>query len=233
MKTAATKIKKADPETHGAALTRILVADDHPVVRLGVRNLLSGEAGFALAGEAADGEEAIELTRKLNPHILLLDLAMPRLTGLDVLRRLATDEALTRVIILTANINQREVVEALRLGARGIVLKDMAASDVLSAVRATMDGQYWFGRQAVTDLVDALNKVGAKRERPYRLTARQLEVVAAVVGGETNKNIAQKLSISEDTVKRHLTNVFDKTGVSTRLELALFAIHHQLLSTSE
>lgn len=233
MKAAATKMKQVYSKTHGAALTRILVADDHPVVRLGIRNLLSGEAEFALAGEAADGEEALELTCKLKPHILLLDLAMPRLTGLDVLRRLGGDEALTRVIILTANINEREVVEALRLGARGIVLKEMAASDVLSAVRVIMDGQYWFGRQAVTDLVEALNKVSAKAEPPYRLTARQLEVVAAVVGGETNKNIAQKLSISEDTVKRHMTNVFDKTGVSTRLELALFAIHHQLLSTCQ
>ncbi len=210
---------------------RILIADDHPVVRLGVRNLLDGDA-FTVVGEADDGQRAVELARQLRPDILLLDLAMPRLPGLEVLRELARAQHAVHVILLTAKIEKTQLLEALQLGARGILLKDSAPQDLLKAIHAVAAGQYWMGQSAVASLVEAINLLNEQaaptQRKTYGLTPRELQVVAAIVEGCTNKDIAEKFSISEDTVKRHLTNIFDKLGTSNRLELALFAINHGL-----
>jgi DNA-binding NarL/FixJ family response regulator len=210
---------------------RILIADDHPVVRLGVRNLLDGDS-FTVVGEADDGQRAVELTRQLHPDILLLDLAMPRLPGLEVLRELARTQHAVNVILLTAKIEKTQLLEALQLGARGILLKDSAPQDLLKAVHAVAAGQYWMGQSAVASLVEAINLLNEQsapnQRKTFGLTPRELQMVAAIVEGRTNKDIAEKFSISEDTVKRHLTNIFDKLGTSNRLELALFAINHGL-----
>jgi len=220
---------------------RILIADDHPVVRLGVRNLLLGDQ-FTVVGEASDGRRAVELACQLHPDILLLDLAMPQLPGLEVLRQLAetrprpaTTEKV-QVIVLTAKIEKPQLLEALQLGARGILLKDSAPSDLVKAVHAVAAGQYWMGQSAVASLVEVINLLNEQeapnQRKTFGLTPRELQIVAAVVEGRTNRDIAQKFSISEETVKRHLTNVFDKLGISNRLELALFAINHRLSSAS-
>ena len=214
---------------------RILIADDHPVVRLGVRNLLDGDS-FTVVGEADDGQRAVELTRQLHPDILLLDLAMPRLPGLEVLRELARAQHAVHVILLTAKIEKTQLLEALQLGARGILLKDSAPQDLLKAIHAVAAGQYWMGQSAVASLVEAINLLNEpaapNQSKTFGLTPRELQMVAAIVEGRTNKDIAEKFSISEDTVKRHLTNIFDKVGTSNRLELALFAINHGLAPAS-
>jgi len=214
---------------------RILIADDHPVVRLGVRNLLDGDS-FTVVGEADDGQRAVELTRQLHPDILLLDLAMPRLPGLEVLRELARAQHAVHVILLTAKIEKTQLLEALQLGARGILLKDSAPQDLLKAIHAVAAGQYWMGQSAVASLVEAVNllneQAAPNQRKTFGLTPRELQMVAAIVEGRTNKDIAEKFSISEDTVKRHLTNIFDKVGTSNRLELALFAINHGLAPAS-
>jgi DNA-binding NarL/FixJ family response regulator len=213
---------------------RILIADDHPVVRLGVRNLLDGDQ-FTVVGEANDGQRAVELTRQLHPDILLLDLAMPRLPGLEVLRELAGARHAVNVILLTAKIEKAQLLEALQLGTRGVLLKDSAPNDLVKAIHAVAAGQYWMGQSAVASLVEAINLLNEQaapdQRKTFGLTPRELQMVAAVVEGRTNKDIAEKLSISEDTVKRHLTNIFDKLGTSNRLELALFAINHGLSPT--
>jgi two-component system nitrate/nitrite response regulator NarL len=214
-----------------SASVRILIADDHPIFSDGLRKLLEAEPGLVVAGVAADGAEAIRLVRQLKPDILLLDLAMPRLPGLDTLRELASSEAPVRTIILTAAIENAQIVEALQLGARGIVMKESATALMLKSIRSVMDGHYWVGHESVSSLVDALRGMTSPTgpAKKFGLTARELEVIGTIVAGYANKDIAQKFGISEQTVKHHLTNIFDKLGISNRLELALFAVNHHLV----
>ena len=214
---------------------RILIADDHGLFRDALRKLLEAEPDFTVIGTATDGAEAVTLARQLQPDILLLDLAMPRLTGIEALRELTTSPLPVRTILLAAAIEKRKMVEALQLGARGVVLKDAATQLLFKAIRCVMAGEYWVGRDRVSDLVETLRtQLGSaappREEKAHALTPRELEIIAAIVSGSPNKEIAKKLAISEDTVKHHLTSIFAKLGVSNRLELALFAIDHQLVS---
>ena len=226
-------------EPSGAAMTsvgscRILIADDHPVFRYGVRALLEAEPGFTVVGEATYGGQVLELVTRLVPDILLLDLAMPNCSGLDVLRDLTKAFSPVRIIVLAATIHRDDMVEALQLGARGIVSKESASDMLIESVRAVLGGQYWVGRENVSGLVKALREAlprpGEKaRAKNFGLTAREIEIMTAIVAGYSNKEIAYKFSISEQTVKHHITNIFDKFGVSSRLELALFAVNHHLV----
>lgn len=218
-----------------AQVIRVVLADDHPVVRLGIRTLLGTTPGIAVVGEASDGEEAVTLTRELQPDVLLLDLAMPRLPGLEALREVTAGTAAVKTLLLTGTIESQQILEALQLGARGVVLKDAVTEDLVRAVRAVANGQHWLRGGPVTNLVQVLRALMAEAapapKNTFGMSPRELEVVALVAQGSTNKDIGAQLGISEETVKRHLTNVFDKTGVSTRLELALFAMHHGLATS--
>jgi two-component system, NarL family, nitrate/nitrite response regulator NarL len=212
---------------------RVLIADDHPVVRIGLRNMLQADSHIKVIAEAKDGVEALHMVRTLRPDILLLDLAMPKMPGLDALRELTSDNADTRTIVLTGQIDKRQILEALQLGARGVVLKDAAIAHLSACIRAVMQGQYWLEGRPVNNLVQVLRDLTAQTTPPPRktfgLTARELEVVTLITEGSTNKHIAETFGISEETVKRHLTNIFNKIGVGNRLELALFALNHNLL----
>ena len=220
--------------SHTHTPIRIVIADDHPLVRDGLRKLFEHQPGFAVVGEAADGGDAVRQARALDPDVLLLDLAMPGLNGLEVLRELGAQADRVRTVLLTASIEREEVVEALRLGARGVVLKESATHVLYNCIRAVMSGQAWVGRDSIDDLLRTLRQAerdASQEARPAaRLTKRELEVIAAVVDGGGNKDIGKAFGLSEQTVKNHLSHIYDKLGVSNRLELALYAVHHRLLS---
>ncbi|PSH03783.1 MAG: DNA-binding response regulator [Acidobacteria bacterium] len=213
---------------------QVVIADDHTIFRDGLRRLLDLEEDLEVVGEAADGSEAVAMVHEHKPSILLLDLAMPRTPGMDALRELAQQQTSTCIILLTAAIGQRQIVEALQIGARGIVMKDAATQLLLKAIRTVVAGQYWVDRKPVADIVGYLREQTLSQNAPrkrgsFGLTRREIEILGTIATGLTNKEIAQKFSLSEDTVKHHLTNIFGKVGVSSRLELALFAINNRLI----
>jgi len=214
---------------------RILIADDHPVFRHGLISIFRNEPEFTIVGEASDGRQALQLINELHPEVLLLDLLMPALTGLETLRELSGSTTPVRPIVLTAAIAQEQIARALQLGARGIVLKDAPTEVIFNSIRAVMNGQFWVGQSQVKDLIEALRFYIAPADedlnKQFGLTSRERDVVGAIASGLTNREIAEKFSISEQTVKHHLRNIFAKIGVSNRLELALFAIKHGLVST--
>jgi len=162
----------------------------------------------------------------------LLDLAMPRVPGMETLRALSTNGSgqHTKIIVLTAAVERIQIVQALQLGARGVVMKEAATQLLMKAIRTVMLGEYWIGREAVGDIVEFMRMTasGEKPTRNYGLTKREMDILTTIVAGLSNKEIARKFALSEDTVKHHLTNIFDKVGVASRLELALFAINHRL-----
>jgi two-component system, NarL family, nitrate/nitrite response regulator NarL len=214
---------------------RLLIADDQALFREALRLLLETEPGFQVVGEAADGLEAVALTRRLKPDVLLLDLAMPRLPGLEALKSIAEGSLPVRTILLTGSMTRRDVLTALSRGAHGILTKDAPPAVLFESIRAVMNGQYWIQPEAMASLVNAVREAeadsppAAAAPRRYHLTARELEVVRAVMDGLANKDIAILLGVTEATIKHHLTSIFDKVGVSNRLELALFATHHDLV----
>ena len=203
---------------------RIIIADDHAIFRDGLRRLLMTDKRFTVIAEAADGRDAVRLTRELNPDILLLDLAMPRVPGMEVLREFAQKKHPVYIILLTAAIQPFEVTGAFQLGARGVVLKSSPPELLLKGIHAVAEGKHWVEGEALTDWTRIVRRptgIGG-------LTSREMEIISAIQSGNSNREIANRLAISEETVKRHLSNIFGKLGVSSRLELALLATKHNL-----
>jgi len=217
---------------------KIIIADDHPVFRDGLRRLLESEPDLRVVAEAGDGAEAVGMVRRHKPDIVLMDLAMPKCSGLDALRDLNLGSGPTRAIVLAATVERAQIMEALQLGARGVVSKESATKLLFKSIRTVMSGQYWVDRESVSDLVDAMRSVrpaapAAPPPKNFGLTPRELQAVNMVVSGYSNRDIGKKLGVSEQTVKHHLTRAFDKLGVYNRLELALFAVDHRLGAAEE
>ena len=214
---------------------RILIADDHPIVRDGLRKLLGLEEDLEVVGEAGDGEATVLLVEKLDPDVLLLDIRMPGVDGFGALQRLQKLNLRTRVIILTASEDKNEFVQAMKMGCSGIVLKQTAADLIIKSIRRVHAGEIWLDsnttaavmRQFASPL-DGAPQAGMRARDRSPLSNREREIVALVAQGYKNKEMAEKMFISEQTVKNHLHNIFDKLGVSDRLELALYAIHKGL-----
>jgi DNA-binding NarL/FixJ family response regulator len=218
------------PEAVKTNAVRVLIADDQPIFRHGLRKLLEADPALRVVGEAGD---LVRLARALLPDVLLLDFTLQGTGGLDTVRELSTLSPPVRTLLLTAAAGKADIIEALQLGAHGVILKQSATDVLLKSIHTVMAGHYWIGRESVVDLVETLRQVTAVVERhggprKFSLTDRELEVISKVAAGYANREIAQEFSITEKTVKHHLTNVFDKLGVSSRLELALFALHHGL-----
>jgi len=219
---------------------RIVVADDHPIFRDGLCKLLALEEDFDVVAQASDGRQVLEILQQLEPDILLLDLKMPGLDGLATLQRLQAAKNKTRVIVLTASDDKNEFVQAMKLGTSGIVLKQTATELLIKSIRKVHAGEIWLDSHTTAAVIRqfvaaddvpqpaaAAGAAGRERERSP-LSQREREIVALVAQGFKNKEMAEKMFISEQTVKNHLHNIFDKLGVSDRLELALYAIHNNL-----
>jgi DNA-binding NarL/FixJ family response regulator len=210
---------------------RVLMADDHVIFRDGLRKLLETEDDIKIVGEASNGNECVDMLTKLKPDILLLDLRMPDKGGLAVLEEINLDSLPTRVIVLTAGEDDRDAVRAMRLGARGVVLKQSASDLLVNSIHRIHDGEIWLDNGVTAEVMKAFAKDsnGSPRGDKPLLSDREKQVVQLVAQGYHNREIGQRLFISEQTVKNHLHNIFDKLGVSDRLELALYAIHHRLI----
>jgi two-component system, NarL family, nitrate/nitrite response regulator NarL len=212
---------------------RILIADDYPVFRYGMRMLLQREVDMHVVGEAGNGTEALKLANELKPDILLVDLAVQSVFGAQVLQQIyRAHPGLRTILLLTAEAQRQQIVDALKFGVRGAVMKTAPPKTFVNSIRMVMEGEYWVPRGNISDLVRVLHGAPpdpGQKQRMLNLTPRELEIVITVVGGYTNKDIAQRFSISEDTVKHHLTNIFDKLGVANRLELAVLAIGRGLV----
>jgi two-component system, NarL family, nitrate/nitrite response regulator NarL len=212
------------PHMSDTRQVRIAIADDHQIFRDGLRRLLESEPGFEVIAEGVNGLEAARIARELTPDVMLLDVAMPRMGGVEALATMSLQS--TRVILLTAAIDPGDVLRAIQLGARGVVMKDSATRLLIDGINRVMDDKYVIGTGVADDLAQAMHHVGVQPTRQYGLTPREIEIVSAIVAGDSNRDIADRVGISLQTVKHHLTSIFDKTGVSSRLELALFAIRH-------
>ncbi len=210
---------------------RVVVADDHPVFREGLRLLLETDPKIRVVGEARDGKEAAALASELKPNLLLMDLRMPRCSGMDALKLIQRLSIPVRVLILATEVGKAEILEALSYGASGIVLKETATQLLRKSINTVMAGQYWIEREGISDSAHEPAK-GARAvsrnasNKNWQLTPREEQIVAEVVTGKTNNEIAQTLGVSAQTVKHHLTSIFDKVGVYNRLELALFCVNY-------
>lgn len=208
---------------------RVLVAD-HQARSRGALAALLERSGFKVVGAVANAADAVRLARKLKPDIVLLDLSMARVTGLRALGDLESFSPQVRTLLLIEHLSMTPIVKALQLGARGFIRKDSPTRELVKSIRTVMAGEYWIPRECVSALVESLREARpSPPQKLFGLTRRELEVIAAVVAGHSNKEIAREFSVSEDTVKHHLTHIFDKTGASTRLELALFARYHRIV----
>ena len=216
---------------------RIVVADDHPIFRDGLCRLLTLEPDFEVVAQASDGHQVLQILQQQEPDVLLLDLKMPGLDGLATLQRLQANRNRTKVIVLTASDDKNEFVQAMKFGTSGIVLKQTATELLIKSIRKVNAGEIWLDshttaavmRQFATTEEPPPPQTPVNRERSP-LSQREREIVALVAQGFKNKEMAEKMFISEQTVKNHLHNIFDKLGVSDRLELALYAIHNNLHS---
>ena len=209
-------------------LVRIVIADNRPILRDGLRQLLQTEPRLRIVGETGTADAAA-LVVDLDPEVLLVDFSPPGV--FDTLAALASAASAARPVVLAESMDGPELTKALHAGARGVVLNDSAADVLFKCINTVLDGQYWIVSDAVADAPGSFRKLESelRRRRAFGLTSRELEIVRKVVGGYTNKEIAEQLAIGENTVKSHLTHIFNKLGASSRIELALFAAHHRLL----
>lgn len=214
---------------------RVVIADCHAMYREALRSVLEQDGSIEVVGEACSGRDVIEKTNRLKPELLLLDYALPSGPGLEILRRLEGSSKVSRVVFLVDSVRKSEVLETLKLGGWGMLPKHSSTDLLLRCIRSVVAGEYWIGHENIMDLIEQL-KTGAstapamKRSNGFRLTSREIDIIDWIVEGCTNKEIAEKLSICEQTVKHHLTSIFDKVGVSNRLELALLAMRERLTS---
>jgi DNA-binding NarL/FixJ family response regulator len=211
-------------------VTRILIADDHSIVRSGLKRVLDSKPDLEVVAEAADGAEAVEKALEDDVHLAILDVSMPRMTGIQAAAELHRRKPELKTLVLSMHDSEQFLFEALKAGASGYVLKSGADTDIVDACRAAMRGESYLYPSAVTTLVRDYFESGGRGEEPFdALTPRELEVLKLIAEANTSKEIAEKLFISIKTVDRHRQNILDKLGMRDRVELTRYAIRRGLI----
>ena len=228
-KSPAPPLRAAEPKPDAV---RIVVSHEQPIFRDGLRRLLETVPTLRIVGEASNAQDAATLVREVHPDILLLSLGSADPVALEALEGLNAEGLTVRTILLTGSVDTPEVMSAaIQLGACGVVPKDSGSDVLFQSIESVMAGSYWVGRECVSDVAASVRRLDTTRRRTaaFGLTRRELDILRSVLKGDTNKEIARRFSISANTVKRHLSHIFDKVGASNRVELARFAAHHRLL----
>ncbi|SRR5579884_209291 len=217
--------------SHRPVNARLIIADDHELSRAGLRTMLMGQRGLELVGEASNGHEALELCRRLQPDLALLDVRMPRLDGLATCRAIKRGNPGTSVILITMHENPEYLLEALKAGAAGYILKDITQRELLNAVRRVLQGDSILDSETVMRVLDRLNAnlPPAQASSQVGLTPREIEVLQLLAQGQTNREIARKLTLSVSTVKIHVEHILEKLCVSDRTQAAVRAIQLGLI----
>ena len=213
----------------------VLLADDHPIVRQGMRNLLDAEASLSVVGEAEDGLQTVQMAEQLKPDVVVVDMMMPRLNGLEAIRQITTRLPDTRCIVLSMQSADPYIVQALKAGASGYVLKDSGPSEVIGAIHQVLSGKRYLSPQLSEKLIDLfVTKVEVEVLDPYNsLTAREREVLQLAAEGLSNSNIADQLSISTRTVEQHRQNMMNKMDFKNQTDLIRFALKRGILPLDE
>ncbi len=209
---------------------RVLVADDHTILREGLVALIAANADFLVVGQAADGAAAVEMAHRMSPEVLVVDLSMPKLNGLEVVRRLHQELPELRVLVLTMHSEEEYVLHAVRAGAAGFLLKDSAGTELLDAIRALAADRGYFGTHAARVMAQQVQRPGVPLTDPYRdLTPREREVFHLIIEGQTTKEIAKHLDISAKTAENHRSRVLEKMDARNTAELIRYAVRHGLM----
>ncbi|HEY9059664.1 MAG TPA: response regulator transcription factor [Pseudobacteroides sp.] len=210
---------------------RVLIADDHHMVRQGIKQILELENDIEVVSQASNGEEAVKLAREFKPDVILMDINMPGMNGLQAIEELKKDEGVYKVVVLTIHQDREYLFKTIQLGAEGYVLKDAEASVLIEAIRTVSEGNSYIQPNMTSELVREFTRISThsrSKEEENVLTSREIEVIGLIAEGLINKEIAKKLYISEKTVKNHVSNIFKKLNVSDRTQAAIYAFKHNI-----
>ncbi len=212
---------------------RVLIADDHAIVRKGIRALLATEADIEVVGEAADGKEAVEKAERLHPDVILMDLVMPGMDGIEATRRITTRQPEIRILVLTSFAEDEKVFPALKAGALGYLLKDAGPEELVRAIRQVYCGESSLHPAIARKVLQELSRPPERPPTPEPLTERELEVLRLIAKGKSNREIAEELVISEATVRTHVSNILGKLQLASRTQAALYALREGIAELSE
>ncbi len=216
-------------------MLRVLLADDHELFRRGVAEVLTSRGDLLIVGEASDGLQAVELARETKPDLILMDVSMPRLDGLGAMRQVLQEMPQVKIVVLTVSDNDEDLFEAIRIGARGYLLKDLKEHQLLDMIRGVTQGEAFFSgavaSRILKELSDPADRKGAELVEP--LTEREVDVLELLVQGMSNKAIGEVLHITSGTVKNHLTNILDKLHLQNRVQAAVYAVREGLVGEDD